>query len=210
MLHWGAVCDENSLTSKSDLQAGPAARLQFTSAGKQQARVAAVLPTPQLETGSLSPAVRPGRSRSPATTTTPRMPLAELSPAHLPMPGRLLLTSPAPDQPSPTLLHTQLAAPTARQERRHQLTTELQLVELRQEVENMKDFISRGGQAGAVDPQLEQLLQERRVLQEELDMKDRQMETFKKSLATLNAEYMTDLRSVKADCTDLTDRLLDR
>ena len=53
----------------------------------------------------------------------------------------------------------QLASPTARQERRNQLTTELQLVELRQEVENMKDFISRGGQAGAVDPQLEQLLQ---------------------------------------------------
>ena len=48
------------------------------------------------------------------------------------------------------------------------------------------------------------------MLQEELDMKDRQMETFKKSLATLNAEYMIDLRSVKADCTDLTDRLLDR
>ena len=58
----------------------------------------------------------------------------------------------------------QLAAPTSRQERRHQLTTELQLMELRQEVENMKDHIGRGCKEGALDPLHEELLQVGRYL----------------------------------------------
>ena len=183
--------------------------------------------------------------------TTPRVPLAELDSSQL---SQRLFHSPAPSlshstQPSPSastcltspshLLLTQVPQSAANQsgvqhrpgvsqhrERRHQLNTERQLVELRQQVEQLgtmmgeclfpvENFIltssifqsaSRGGGVGhtsVLEQRLDQLEQEREELEAMLEERDGQLGAMRDSVAALNAEYLADLESVRAECREL-------
>ena len=132
--------------------------------------VACVTPTPQVEQGLLSPTplVRTPLAdiSGHQAATTPRIPLAELDSTQL---SQRLFHSPAPSlshtHPSPSasmcqtspshLLHTQVGQSVAanqsrvshnpganqHRERRHQLNTERQFVELRQQVEHLSSMM---------------------------------------------------------------------
>jgi len=184
--------------------------------------VACVTPTPQVEQGLLSPT--PMVSRSPIITsghgTTPRIPLAELDSTqlsqrlfHSPGPSSLSHTQPSPSasmcqipsSPSQLLLTQAPQSGNQHRERRHQLNTERQLVELRQQVEQLGTMMaSRGsGHASVLEQRLDQLEQEREELDALLEERDGQLGAMKDSVAALNAEYMADLETVRVECGEL-------
>jgi len=175
-------------------------------------KVAAVGPTPQLEIGELSP--MPGG--------TPRIPLAELDQSTL---SQRLFTPPVSmsilrpnssnlSQVSPNqMLMSQSLVPSVspsfisreRLERRHQLNTERQLMELHQQVEQL----SRQQQGGsrAVYQQVEKLSLEREELLEQVFQRDQQLDQFKSALANLNQEYVQDVQQVKEEASLLAQQV---
>lgn len=183
-------------------------------------KVATIGPTPQIEAGELSP-----------LPSTPRIPRSELdssfvsqrlfqSPAPAPV-SSLRLTSPPECEVSPSdLLMTQsqpVISPTSETnrnwlERRHQLNTERQLLELQQQVHQLGNMLDRQKRQGstwgvgssAFKNQVEQLTQERGDLLEQLESRDQQLAAFKSALVQLNSEYQEELAAVKEEAQQLT------
>jgi len=120
--------------------------------------------------------------------------------------------------PSNNLLHTQLPASSrVGRERRHQINTEIQLVALKQQVEQLGTMLCNkqlndvnNSSMALYQQQVEQLEQEREELERMLDEREHQLATFKNSLATLNVEYMSDLASVRKDAQELTEQVKER
>ena len=153
--------------------------------------MAHIVPTPQIEQGSLSPHTSLQGSLSPHISprlaspalATPRRPLAELdehqlTQRHLHTPNHTpTLASSAVASPS-LLLTTQLQPPGSLSQRQRQRGTERQLQLLQQNL-------------------IADLEQQRDDLENQLEDKDRQMESLKSSVASINGEYMTELTAVK-------------
>ena len=62
-----------------------------------------------------------------------------------------------------------------------------------------------GGQRSVLEQRLEQLEQEREELDRLLEDRDAELGAMKDSVAALNAEYMADLASVRAECGELAE-----
>ena len=157
--------------------------------------MAHIVPTPQIEQGSLSPHTSLQGSLSPHISprlaspalATPRRPLAELdehqlTQRHLHTPNHTpnhtpTLASSAVASPS-LLLTTQLQPPGSLSQKQRQRSTERQLQLLQQNL-------------------IADLEQQRDDLENQLEDKDRQMESLKSSVASINGEYMTELTAVK-------------
>eukprot|EP00092_Neocalanus_flemingeri_P009650 GFUD01010391.1.p1 GENE.GFUD01010391.1~~GFUD01010391.1.p1 ORF type:complete len:640 (+),score=259.80 GFUD01010391.1:68-1987(+) len=147
----------------------------------------------------------------PASSNTSKLCHTQLSPSSaLPLPPR-------PSSPS-LLLQTQLP-PTVRvgRDRRHQLNTERQLVELKQQVEQLGTLLctkqmsdSNNSSLAVYQQQLDQLEQERDELEQLLEEREHQLATFKNSLAALNSEYLSDLGIVKQEARELGEQVKER
>jgi len=122
-----------------------------------------------------------------------------------------------PTSPS-CLLQTQLPlSGRAVRDRRHQLNTERQLVALQQQVEQLGTMMcnrqlsdSSNSSLVVYQQQVEQLEQEREELEHLLDEREHQLTTFKNSLASLNAEYLSDLVIVKEEAKQLGEQVKER
>merc|ERR1719427_996936 len=122
-----------------------------------------------------------------------------------------------PSSPS-CLLQTQLPPPPRLgRDRRHQLNTERQLVELKQQVEQLGNLMctrqmsdSNNSSLGVYQQQVVQLEQEREELEQLLEEREHQLATFKNSLAALNAEYLSDLGTVKQEARELGEQVKER
>jgi len=204
-------------------------------------KIAHITPTPQIEHGYLSsptPSLTPNTShhQQMSSSTTPRIPLAELDSTQL---SQRLFHSPNPNvshhtnqsQMSPSmsfcqqqsssgspshLLHTQVphtgaGARSSTRDRRHQLHTERQLVELKQQVEHLGNMMAarhldQGGGGGSISvyqQRVEQLESEREELEQMVEERDQRLESMRNSVSALNAEYMSDLASVREECKEL-------
>jgi len=127
--------------------------------------------------------------------------------------------SPSPHTTSPSyLLQTQLPTSSrAGRDRRHQMNTEIQLVELKQQVEKLGNMLySRQLNESSINSvvvyqqQIENLEQERDELETLLGEREHQLINFKNSVATLNSEYLADLGSMKLEAKELGDKLKER
>jgi len=116
------------------------------------------------------------------------------------------------------MLQTQLI-PSVRtgRDRRHQLNTERQLVELKQQVEQLGNLLctrqvndSNNSSFGRYQQQVEQLEQEREELEQLLEEREHQLATFKNSLESLNSEYLSDLTCVKQEARELGEQVKER
>jgi len=201
-------------------------------------KIACVTPTLQVEQGFLSPNPSLGnvdQGHGPASPrTTPRMPLSELDSSQLSQ--RLFNNSPnlsaqnlsqiSPassfcQHPSPSqLLNTQephsagvRSTVRERTERRHQLNTERQLVELRQQVEQLGNMMAtRQSSSSLTNYQLrvEQLELEREELEQLLEEKELELEEMTNSMTNQNAEFMKDLASLRVECQELGEEALSK
>jgi len=113
------------------------------------------------------------------------------------------------------LLHTQLPHTiSSRRDKRRQLETERQLIDLKQQVNqlgtmvynrHMNDMGSNGW--NSLHEQLEQAENERDELEALLQERQQELMAFKDSVASLNAEYMADLSTLKLESKALKDQL---
>ena len=164
---------------------------------------------PQYQMNHFEPAsISPSVSQQP-TLSTSKLLYTQVSPS---LPS-------LPPSPSTSLLQTQLPPTTSRtgRDRRHQITTERQLVALQQQVEQLgtmlcnKQLIDANNSSLVMyQQQVEQLEHEREELEQLLDEREHQLASFKNSLATLNVEYMADLATVKKDAKELGEQVKER
>jgi len=200
-------------------------------------KIAHITPTPQIEHGYLSSptqSLTPNAShhQQMSSSTTPRIPLAELDSTQL---SQRLFHSPNvshhtnQSQMSPSMSfcqqqnlsgspsqllntqvpHTGAGARSSTRDRRHQLHTERQLVELKQQVEHLANTMASrhldhgGGSLSVYHQRVEQLELEREELEQMVEERDQRLESMRNSVSALNAEYMSDLASVREECKEL-------
>jgi len=195
-------------------------------------KIACVTPTLQVEQGFLSPNPSQGTVDHHGPST-PRMPLTELDSSQLsqrlfhnspnlssqnlsqispassfcqhPSPSQLLNTQ----EPNSAHAHGAHGARTAVRDRRHQLNTERQLVELRQQVEQLGNMMATRqhdqSSSSLITYQIrvEQLEQEREELELMVEEKELQLEEMTNSMSNQNAEIMKDMASLRVECQEL-------
>ena len=123
---------------------------------------------------------------------SPRRPLAELDQSQV---SQRLFHSPSlasPASVSPSLLLTNQLPPSVE---RRQRNTERQLSELKAQMQELA--VSTGNQSHFSQQKRMALEQERDQLETLLEEKEYQMETLKKSVEALNAEYSANLSSAQ-------------
>ena len=123
---------------------------------------------------------------------SPRRPLAELDQSQV---SQRLFHSPSlasPASVSPSLLLTNQLPPSVE---RRQRNTERQLSELKAQMQELA--VSTGNQSHFSQQKRMALEQERDQLEALLEEKEYQMETLKKSVEALNAEYSANLSSAQ-------------
>jgi len=241
MSQWGHLSDSNAqrykLRADSQFASVPKVTVDkygvplVASSSVPTPQVACIIPTPQLEEGSLSPQVSP-HSRS---STTPRIPLAELNSTtlsqrlfHSPVQpsshisATRMSTSPSSISTdmskSPSdMLQTQLMPDRRQEDRRYHRSTERQLVELQQQVNQLGNMLcakqlndSTNHSFIMYQKQIDLLEREKDDAECMLQERESQLLQLKESVSALNAEYLADLKELKVKVKELEELTQDK